>query len=39
MELLILSAVGVWLVLALRSSFRHKGGCSGDCTHCKSCKK
>lgn len=38
MELLILGAVGVWLVFAVRSCIRHKGGCGGDCAHCKGCK-
>lgn len=38
MELLILTIVGVWLVLALRSSIRHKGGCGGDCAHCRGCQ-
>lgn len=41
LETLILFGVGVWLVLALRSCFRHRGGCGccdgchGDCGHCK----
>ena len=38
MELLILGAVGIWLVIALRFCIRRKGGCGGDCTHCKGCK-
>lgn len=40
MELLILTVVGLWLVLALRFCWRHRGsGCSGDCAHCKGCGK
>jgi hypothetical protein len=35
LEILILAALGVWLVLALRSCRRHKGGCGGDCAHCR----
>lgn len=38
LELLILAALGVWLVLALRSCFRRRGkgcgGCDGCCSHC-----
>lgn len=30
LEILILTGVGVWLILALRSCFRG-GGCSGSC--------
>ena len=26
--------LALWLVLALRSCFRRKGGCGGDCAHC-----
>ncbi len=37
MELLILAGLGVWLVLAVRSSLRSKGGCGGCCEHCSSC--
>lgn len=36
LELLILAAVGIWLVLALRSCRRKKGCCS-DCTRCPGC--
>lgn len=40
MELLILAGLGVWLALALRSCWKHRGGCgcgcAGDCTSCKS---
>ena len=39
MELLILLALGAWLVLALRSWRRHGGACGGDCAHCRGCKK
>jgi hypothetical protein len=35
LEILILAALGLWLGFALRSCFRHKGGCGGDCAHCK----
>ncbi|MCI2057422.1 MAG: FeoB-associated Cys-rich membrane protein [Oscillibacter sp.] len=34
LELLILAALAVWLVFALRSTVRRKGGCGGDCAHC-----
>ncbi len=34
LELLILSGLGLWLALALRSCRRRGGGCSGDCTRC-----
>ncbi len=37
MELVILAGLGVWLVLALRASFRSKGGCGGCCEHCSGC--
>ena len=30
LEIMILTGVGVWLILALRSCFRG-GGCSGSC--------
>ena len=39
MELLILAAVLLWLVLAVRFCWRRRGNCGGDCTHCKGCKK
>lgn len=38
MELLILGLVALWLVAAVRSCLRQKGGCGGDCTHCGGCK-
>ena len=38
MELLILALLGIWAGFALRSCFRRKGGCGGDCAHCKGCK-
>ena len=38
MELLILAGLGVWLVLALRASFRSKGGCE-SCSGCAHRKK
>ncbi len=38
LELLILAALGVWLVFALRSCLRRRGkgcgGCDGNCDHC-----
>ena len=38
LEFLILAALGVWLVLALRSCHRRRGkgcgGCDGCCDHC-----
>ena len=37
LEGLILTALGLWLVLALRSCLRRKGGCGGDCAHCSGC--
>lgn len=39
LELLILSALGLWLVLALRSCRRRGGGCGGDCAHCPGCRR
>lgn len=39
LELLILAALGIWLVIALRACRRQKGGCGGDCTHCAGCGK
>ena len=45
MEVLILLALGLWLVLAVRSTVRHKGGCgcsggcSGNCAGCSVHKK
>lgn len=42
-DYLILLPLAVWLVFALRSSLRHKGGCGGCdgcCGHCgENCKK
>lgn len=38
MELLILALLCIWAAFALRSCFRQKGGCGGDCAHCKGCK-
>ena len=38
LELLILAALGLWLVSALRSCRRHPT-CGGDCAHCQGCKK
>ena len=38
LEFLILAALGVWLVFALRSCLRRRGkgcgGCDGCCDHC-----
>ena len=31
LEVLILALLGGWLVLALRSCIRNKGGCCGSC--------
>lgn len=39
LELLILSALGGWLVIALRACRRQKGGCGRDCAHCAGCGK
>lgn len=43
LELLILSVLGLWLVLALRSCRRRGGGgggcCGGDCAHCPGCRR
>lgn len=36
LELLILAGLAVWLGAALRSIRRRKGGCGGDCAHCRS---
>ncbi len=33
LELLILAALAIWLIVALRVC-RRKGGCGGDCTRC-----
>lgn len=38
LELLILTALGVWLALALWACRRQKG-CGGDCTRCGRCGK
>ncbi len=39
LEILILTGVGVWLILALRSCFRG-GGCSGSCGgSCANCSR
>ena len=38
LEVLILGALGLWLVLALRSCRRQRGGCCcGDCARCAGC--
>lgn len=37
MELLILLGLALWLVVAVRSTFRHKGGCGGNCQGCSGC--
>lgn len=37
LEVLILTALGLWLILALRSCLRRKGGCGADCAHCPGC--
>lgn len=39
MEILILMGLGLWLLAALRSCLRHKGGCGGNCAHCTSCHR
>ena len=40
LEVLILALLGGWLVLALRSCRRKKGGCGGSCDGCCStCRK
>jgi bacterioferritin-associated ferredoxin len=38
LEILILAALGGWLVLALRSC-RRRGGCGGDCGRCDRCDR
>ena len=35
LEVLILALLGGWLVLALRSCRRRKGGCDGCCSTCR----
>ena len=35
LEILILSGLGLWLVLALRSCRRRGGGCCRDCARCR----
>lgn len=39
LEVLILAALSLWLVLALRFCRRHRGGCGGDCAHCPGCRR
>ena len=39
LELLILIALGLWLLIALRVCRRQKGGCCGDCARCAGCGK
>ncbi len=39
LEVLILAVLGLWLVLALRSCRRRKGGGGGDCAHCPGCRR
>ena len=39
LELLILALLGGWLVLALRSCRRRKGGCGGCDGCCSTCRK
>lgn len=39
LEFLILAALGLWLVLALRSCRRNNGTCSGDCANCRGCRR
>lgn len=38
MELLILSLLAAWLILALRTCRRKKGTCCGNCSKCRGCK-
>ena len=39
LEVLILALLGGWLVLALRSCRRRKGGCGGCDGCCSTCRK
>ncbi len=39
LEVLILAALGLWLVLALRACRRRKTGCGGDCSRCPGCHR
>ena len=40
MEIIIILALAVWLVLALRSIRKNGAGCGGDCTKCsEKCSK
>lgn len=36
LECFILAGLSLWLILALRSCRRHRGGCCGDCARCHS---
>lgn len=38
LEILILTALGLWLALALRAC-RRRGGCGGDCARCTGCRR
>lgn len=38
LEFVILSALGLWLALALRACRRSKGSCGGDCARCRGCR-
>lgn len=39
LELLILTALGLWLAAALRFCRRQKSGCGGNCARCSRCGK
>ncbi len=40
LELLIVSALGAWLFLALRTCVRRRGKtCGGNCARCRGCGK
>ncbi len=39
LEILILTALSLWLALALRACRRRRGGCGGDCARCTGCRR
>lgn len=39
LEITLLIAIGIWLIFAVRSIIKNKGGCSCGCDGCNSSKK
>ena len=35
-DLILIALLAAGVFLALRSAWRHRGGCGGDCAHCAS---